>query len=186
MNYDRSYVMELQTRKERVKFLFFWKHTEPGPEVTRACLSQWYPSPFTVEGVRYHCAEQYMMAQKARLFEDAEMLREIMTAKHPKQCKALGQRVRGFDEKVWRDNRVPIVVAGNLAKFSQNGQLRTYLCQSGGRILVEASPYDRIWGIGLTADDPRAENGSLWRGENLLGFSLMEVRDLLAAEAEKW
>ena len=85
MNYDRSYVMELQTRKERVKFLFFWKHTEPGPEVTRACLSQWYPSPFTVEGVRYHCAEQYMMAQKARLFEDAEMLREIMAAKHPKQ-----------------------------------------------------------------------------------------------------
>jgi hypothetical protein len=108
-----------------------------------------------------------------------------MAAKHPKQCKALGQRVRGFDEKVWRDHRVPIVVAGNVAKFSQNEQLRTYLCQSGGRILVEASPYDRIWGIGLTADDPRAENGALWRGENLLGFSLMEVRDLLAAEAEK-
>lgn len=182
MVYDREYVAALQASGERVKFLFFWGHTEPGRSVTRACLSQWYPSAFTVEGVDYHCAEQYMMAQKARLFGDAEMLREIMAAGHPRQCKALGQRVRGFDEAVWRESRVDIVRAGNLAKFSQDPRLGTFLCQSGGRVLAEASPLDRIWGIGLAADDPRAENAALWRGENLLGFTLMEVRDLLAGE----
>lgn len=184
MGYDRAWVLERQARGERVKFLFFWGHTEAGPAVTRACLSQWYPCSFTVEGVGYHCAEQYMMAQKARLFGDEEMLQRIMAAGHPKQCKDLGQRVRGFDEAVWRENRVDIVRAGNLAKFSQDPRLKDFLCQSGGRVLAEASPLDRIWGIGLAADDPGAEDAALWRGENLLGFTLMEVRDLLAAETK--
>lgn len=185
MTYNRAYVTTLQAQGKRVKFLLFWGHTEPGPEATRACLSQWYPSPFTLEGTRYHCAEQYMMAQKARLFGDEEVFQEIMAARHPKQCKALGQRVRGFSEEIWAVHRVPIVMEGNLAKFSQNDRLKAFLCQTGRRVLAEASPYDRIWGIGLAADDPAAESASRWRGENLLGFTLMKVRDLLAADGKR-
>ncbi|TYB45268.1 NADAR family protein [Actinomadura chibensis] len=158
-----------------VEFLFFWGHRKRGP----GYLSQWWPAPFTVDGTVYATAEHYMMAEKARLFGDEETAAAIVAASHPSEAKDLGRRVRGFAEDAWRDARVGIVTRGNEAKFGQNEELRDYLVGTRNRVLVEASPLDRVWGIGLAADDPRAGRPSAWPGLNLLGFALMTVRETL-------
>ena len=125
-----------------------------------------------------------MMLGKARLFGDAETGEKIMAADHPRQHKALGRRVTPFDDKVWRRERETIVLTGNRAKFTQNEELRALLLATAGTTLVEASPYDRIWGIGLGAKDPRAQDPAQWRGQNLLGKILTQLREeLLAASA---
>lgn len=167
-------------RGEKFKFLFFWG-AEPSADgrITETCLSQWWICPFTVEGVTYTCAEQYMMAEKTRLFHDTERLENIMKAKHPKEMKAFGRAVRNFDETTWENNCRDIVRRGNIAKFSQNPELLEFLMRTENKILVEASPMDRIWGIGLGKANPNAECPDKWRGTNFLGFTLMEVRDLL-------
>lgn len=167
---------------QRPKFLFFWGHQEErGGGVGAGCLSQWFPSPFTVEGLTFATAEHYMMWRKAVLFGDAAMAQRILAAGHPQQAKKLGGRVAGFDQQVWDQHRFPIVVAGNLAKFGSDPALRDYLVGTGKRVLVEASPLDRTWGIGLSRDDERAADPFRWRGLNLLGFALMETRERLAA-----
>ena len=158
MTYDRAAVCARCQAGERLKYVLFWKHTEPDGPVTKACFSQWYPSVFTADGVTCQSAEQYMMARKALLFEDQEMLERIMAAQHPRQCKDLGQKVRGFDQALWDRHKKQIVIDGNLAKFGQNRTLRDFLLGTGARVLAEASPYDKIWGIGMTAADPRAED----------------------------
>lgn len=122
-----------------------------------------------------------MMWGKAMAFGDTEVAEQVLVAGHPKQAKDLGRGVRGFNEIIWDARRFDIVVAGNVAKFGQHEELRQYLLGTGSRVLVEASPIDRVWGIGLAADDPRAENPAAWRGLNLLGFALMAARAQLAA-----
>ncbi|SFP47047.1 MULTISPECIES: NADAR family protein [Actinomadura] len=174
---DVAELSRLQNEGTRLKFLFFWGHRTPGP----GYLSQWWPSPFTVDGTTYATAEHYMMAGKARLFGDEETAAAIIAASHPRRAKDLGRRVRDFDEQTWQDHRVAIVTKGNEAKFAQNKELRDYLLGTHARILVEASPLDRVWGIGLAATDPRAEDVSAWQGENLLGFALMTARATLAS-----
>ena len=158
----------------------FWGHRPP-PDggVGTGCLSQWYPAPFTVDGVAYATAEHWMMAEKARLFSDAEGLAAVLATPEPMRAKVAGRRVRGFDERVWRSARYDIVVAGNMAKFGQHAALRGFLLSTRDKVLVEASPYDRIWGIGMAGDDPDVRRPSAWRGLNLLGFALMDVRDRL-------
>lgn len=164
------------------KYLLFWGHQPPPAGGTgKDCLSQWWPAAFTVDGVSYPTAEHYMMAAKARLSGDTESAAQILAAPHPGAAKALGRQVRGFDEQRWEQRRFDVVVAGNLAKFGQHPQLRDFLAGTGSRVLVEASPRDRIWGIGLTADDEQARSPELWPGLNLLGFALMEVRHQLSA-----
>ncbi|WJK40720.1 NADAR family protein [Solwaraspora sp. WMMA2056] len=168
----------------RVRFLFFWGHQpEADGSVGAGCLSQWSPIGFTVDGVGFATAEHYMMWRKAILFDDRAMAQRILAAPHPRAAKVLGGRVAGFDQRTWNAHRVPIVVAGNLAKFSQHPDLGAYLLGTGERVLVEASPMDRIWGIGLTRDDPAAADPTRWRGLNLLGFALMQVRDTLREQA---
>ena len=166
--------------RQRIKWLFFWGHESPAGGVTRACLSQWYPSVFEVDGVSYPTAEHWMMAEKARLFGDAGALQRILAAPHPGAAKAIGREVRAFDEAAWSAARYGIVVRGNLAKFSAADSLREFLLGSHQRVLVEASPLDYVWGIGLAGEDERARQPSLWRGSNLLGFALMEVRERLS------
>lgn len=162
------------------KYLFFWGHTPQQPgQVDKACLSQWYPASFEVAGLVYPTAEHYMMAEKARLFGDETRHHQIMTAKNPAQAKKYGRMVTGFDEVTWAEHRFEIVTQGNLAKFSQNKALGDFLRTTTQRILVEASPLDCIWGIGLAADDPKASDPTQWRGLNLLGFALMQVRSEL-------
>lgn len=164
----------------RVKYLLFWGHEERSDQLTKTCFSQWYPSPFEVNGVRYLTAEHYMMAEKARLFGDEERLAQILSCEHPGEAKKFGRLVEGFNNETWNAHRFDIVVAGNMGKFGQNDALKQFLVGTGDRVLVEASPIDRIWGIGLAADDRAAENPASWNGLNLLGFALMEARQQLA------
>jgi ribA/ribD-fused uncharacterized protein len=123
-----------------------------------------------------------MMAAMARLSGDARAVEKILAAPHPGAAKELGRQVRGFDEQRWAEHRFDVVVAANIAKFGQHQQLRDFLVGTGSRVLVEASPRDRVWGIGLAADDERAGSPERWQGLNLLGFALMEVRHRLRAE----
>lgn len=162
---------------EHFDFLYFWGH-QPSKtgEVTKSCLSQWFESSFTIDGVTYQTAEHWMMAAKARLFGDEDSLLQILESPDPKTAKAIGRTVKNFDPVIWDQNARRIVTEGNVAKFSQNAQLREFLVATGDAVLVEASPYDRIWGIGLKADDERAKNPTTWQGQNLLGFALMDVR----------
>ena len=151
---------------EKDGFVFFWS----------GWPSQWHPSPFRVEGVTYSCCEQFMMAEKARLFGDEPTRQQILAAETPREHKALGRTVKPFDDARWMGACREIVYLANLAKFTQDPALRELLIATGTSTLVEASPTDRIWGIGLAATDPRATNRSLWRGKNWLGEALMRVR----------
>lgn len=171
----------------RPKWLFFWGH-QPAKNgsVTSSCFSQWWSGhSFIIDDVRYATAEHFMMAGKARLFKDAETLAAILKAKSAAVAKKLGRQVKGFEEARWLQARWDIVVQGNLAKFSQHSELQEFLLQTGDRVLVEASPFDRIWGIGMAATTDGAENPAQWNGLNLLGFALMEVRDRLAIKTTK-
>lgn len=164
-----------------LKYLFFWGHAgRLNAPVGKECFSQWYPASFTVGGDTYATAEHYMMAEKARLFADEATRAAILQAPHPDEAKKLGRSVQNFNETRWNATRFEVVARGNMAKFGQHPELRQYLLQTGSRVLVEASPVDTIWGIGLAQDHPRATNPNEWRGLNLLGFALMEVRDQLA------
>lgn len=162
------------------RLLLFWGHRARGADGPgRACLSQWWPSPLTVDGVGYASAEHWMMAGKARVFGDDEALADVLAAPTPGAAKAVGARVRGFDEERWTAVRYGLVVAGNHAKFSQHPDLGAYLARTGSQVLVEASPVDRVWGVGWASDAVEVTRPSLWRGLNLLGFALMEVRGRL-------
>ncbi|WP_419494349.1 NADAR family protein [Chryseobacterium bernardetii] len=178
MKYTVQNIKDRFQKKQRIKFLFFWGHTVKD-ETTKSCFSQWFTGKFEENGIVYKTAEHYMMAGKARLFNDAEILEKILQASTPNQVKALGRKVKNFDPNVWNEHKYEIVKQGNLLKFSQNNKYKDFLLSTGDKILVEASPYDAIWGIGMLETDPRAENPLLWNGENLLGFALMEVRDEL-------
>ena len=179
---DRDALIEWVNRGNSVKYLFFWGHQKPDQGVDKRCLSQRYESPFSIEGKPFQTAEHYMMYQKAVLFQDPQAAQEILAAKNPGAAKALGRGVHGFDEQTWREHRFGFVVRGNIAKFDQNPELKSFLLGTGDRVLVEASPRDRIWGIGLSESNPAAQNPNAWRGQNLLGFALMEARLILKSQ----
>lgn len=162
------------------EFLFFWGH-QPSKDgsIIKSCFSQWWISEFVEDKISYYSAEQYMMAKKAVLFHDIEIQNLIIETNDPKECKKLGRKVSNFDEELWNANKYEIVKQANFLKFSQNISLKEFLMGTGQKVIVEASPYDRVWGIGLTQDNPKASNPMQWNGENLLGFVLMEVRDTL-------
>ena len=141
--------------------------------------SQWFKCRFEIDRVAYNCCEQFMMVEKARVFEDAEVERKVLTVNSPREQKALGRTVRGFSEKDWNSVCRGIVYRANLAKFSQSSELRGVLLETGNRTIIEASPKDFIWGIGLGQDDPRAEDPAQWQGTNWLGVALMQVRNEL-------
>jgi ribA/ribD-fused uncharacterized protein len=163
-------------------FLFFWGHHARSPFVGKECLSQWYPSPFVVGEETLPTAEHYMMVAKARLFGDEVAASAMLATVDPAEVKKLGRMVVGFEAGKWEKAGYDIVVAGNLAKFKRHRVLREYLLSTGDKVLVEASPSDKIWGIGLSEQSELAEDPRHWRGENLLGFALMEVRDRLRAD----
>ncbi len=177
---DKLSLIEYINHGNKVKYLFFWGHqSNKDGSIGKTCFSQWYEAGFKLEGIYYKTAEHYMMAEKARLFNDRQTLNEILNAKHPGEAKKLGRKVQGFKQELWTKERFGIVVRGNIAKFSQNDALKNYILATEERILVEASPVDKIWGIGLVVNDFNAENPYQWRGLNLLGFALMEARQLI-------
>lgn len=161
------------------QYVCFWSHQGDVGRVDKDCLSQWAPVGFTVDGACYPTAEHWMMAEKARLFGDAAHEAAILAAAHPKQAKALGRKVRGFDQATWLAHRDGIVEAGNRHKFQQNPAEGAWLLGTGDQVLVEASPVDPVWGVGWAPDRPEARDPLQWRGENRLGFALMRVRAAL-------
>lgn len=180
-HYDIKWLTEEYEKGTPLKFLFFWGHTAKLNEgVGKECLSQWYYSPFTVNNIEYKTAEHWMMAQKALLFGDNNTFEKIIQCEKPGEAKELGRQVQGFDEQLWNERRFDIVKLGNIHKFNQHKSLGDFLLNSNERVLVEASPVDTIWGIGLSKDDNDSENIYAWRGLNLLGFALMEVREFLS------
>jgi len=147
-------------------------------------LSQWYPSPFTLDGLHYSTAEQYMMASKASYFGDQDTLNLILNTSNPREQKALGRQVKGFTFNAWTCVAREFVYQGNLAKFSQDTALLNFLVSgTQDRELVEASPTDCVWGVGLGMSDPTLLDRSLWRGTNWLGRALMAVRQTLRARS---
>ncbi len=178
--YSLDWLRSLVSSGGKPDYEFFWgsQSSEDG-SMTKSCLSQWWMSEFRLETDTYCCMEQFMMAQKAQLFADEEILRQILSCSDPKTIKALGRKVRDFSEETWSKAKYSIVLNGNYCKFSQNPVLRSFLLSTGDRVLVEASPYDRVWGIGLSQTNEKSADPFAWRGQNLLGFALMEVRDEL-------
>ncbi|RZJ64664.1 MAG: NADAR family protein [Flavobacterium sp.] len=164
----------------KLKYIHFWGH-QPAASgiINQSCLSQWWNASFDADGQQYPTAEHYMMAGKAKLFNDYETLEEILKSETSNQAKSLGRKVKNFDPQLWDEQKYEIVKQGNLLKFSQNEEFKEFLLSTNDKVLVEASPYDTIWGIGMLETDQKAKNPVLWNGENLLGFALMEVRDLL-------
>lgn len=173
--YNKNDLIAYITKGNKPEYIFF--RGSKGEGVGKRCLSQFYPVHFAIDNIIYKSAEQYYMAEKARFFNDQEILQQIMKSKSPLEAKKLGRKVKNFSEKEWEKVRFDVVVKGNRAKFSQNSKLYDYLKSTKGKILVEESPHDAIWGIGLAQDDSDALNPKKWPGENLLGFAIMKVRD---------
>lgn len=182
MKYSLDWLLENSSSTQTFKYLFFWGHQpSKSGEITSSCFSQWWAEhPFIAKDIEYLSAEHWMMAQKALLFDDHANYEKIIACKTAAEAKKLGREVLNFDARAWELHRSEIVKQGNLHKFSQHPALVEYLLGTNERVLVEASPVDNIWGIGLSADSPNASNPEKWNGLNLLGFALMEVRDELS------
>ncbi len=163
--------------KKSNKYIFFWQANNE--VVDKSCFGQWRNSVFKVDAEEYFCAEQYMMAQKAGIFGDKEIEMKIMNSSTPKEIKALGRKVKNFDQKIWDKVKYSVVLNGNYYKFTQNKEMRDFLLSTEDKILVEASPLDKIWGIGIAESSELSTVPNKWKGQNLLGFALMEVRDEL-------
>ncbi len=180
--YTRRWLEQEFAAGRKRGFCTFWQ-VDPAKNkngvVTSDCLSQWWMADFEAADNTYRCAEQYMMASKARLFGDRAAAEKIMGTSDPAEQKKLGKGVHDFDPVTWDKFNRSVIVNGNWLKFSQNRPLADFLLSTGDSVLAEASPYDKIWGIGLDASDSRARNPQKWQGQNLLGFALMEVRDEL-------
>jgi len=162
------------------RYIFFWGH-QPSVDgsITKSCLSQWWLSSFTVNGIEYKTAEHWMMAKKAELFGDKDTFQKIIKSDSPAVVKQFGRTVANYVDEEWNKYRYEIVKEGNYHKFSQHTDLRNFLINTDKQILVETSPTDAIWGIGMAIDHKDIYKPDKWRGTNLLGFALMEVRDQL-------
>lgn len=183
------HTLDLETLRQTVRqgaqrrYRLFYGHTpRPDGALSDAVFSQFWPCSFSLYGVNYAWAEQWMMASKARLFGDGEALARILIATAPLDCKRIGRQVRGFDEALWRQHCFDIVTQGSVAKFDQDPALRGYLLATSEDVLVEASPSDCVWGIRLGREHADAQNPLRWRGQNLLGFALMRARGILRGE----
>ena len=149
------------------------------PNEENAYLSNWYPSPFTVEKKNFSSMEQFMMYQKAICFGDEAVAKNILSTDDASQIKALGRQVKNYDEHIWNGIRQIVVYKGLLAKFSQNKDLKDRLKSTGEAILAECAVKDLIWGVGLSMKDPNRFDKTKWKGQNLLGYTLMMVRECL-------
>lgn len=186
MLWNRAALVSHLAAGNTVDFVLFWGHTPKDPQkVDKSCLSQWFVASFVVDGITYKTAEHFMMAEKARLFRDEAALAAIIACATPSEAKKLGRTVKNYDDKAWGRARSLSVVRGNVAKFDQNRAMGELLKSTGDSILVECSPRDRIWGIGMGASNPDARVPSKWRGQNLLGFALVAAREELYAPVER-
>ena len=177
MRYNTESLIDIYKEEN---FCFFWGHApSKDGRITESCLSQWWLCSFMENQIIFCCAEQYMMYKKALLFVDFEYAQKIINCKEPKKIKEYGRLVRNFDERKWDEEKYNIVLKGNILKFSQNEELNNYLISTNNKILVEASPYDNVWGVGMRRNAKGILEPTNWKGQNLLGFVLMETRERL-------
>lgn len=180
MKYSMDWLIDQYENGKSLKFIYFWGHTPKyNEEMGKHVFSQWYEAPFTIGTTVYKTSEHYMMAHKALLFNDIDTFSKIVTSNSPSEAKELGRQIRNFDDEIWNTYKYEIVKTGNIHKFNQNNELASFLISTGNHVIVEASPVDAIWGIGMSQDSPHIDNLYMWRGQNLLGFALMETRDFL-------
>ena len=174
MNYKQHLELTIKDCLITNDYVFFWK----------SIFSQWHKSTFKDNKITYISCEQYMMYQKAMLFNDTEVANKILSVSSQKEIKDLGRQVKNFNPYIWGQHKISIVTKGNYLKFSQNEELKTILLSTSldnpNRLLVEASPEDKIWGIGLIQTDPDVHDITKWQGQNLLGQCLTNVRNLLS------
>lgn len=183
--YTREWLCDLLEAGEKPHMEMFWgHHPSKDGRITKSCFSQWWRGDFLFQGRRMCCMEQCMMWGKALTFQDEETARKILESSDPQQIKKLGRQVKNFDEAVWNEIKHSLILNGNYSKFTQNEALRHFLLSTGDSVLVEASPYDCIWGVGLDAGNPDVRDPRKWKGQNLLGFALMEVRDEIRKACE--
>lgn len=185
MRYHLTWLTDKFDKGEIPEVILFWghvnkKHTTQGEYM----LSQWYPSPFSVNEIVYKSAGHWMMARKALLFGDRQTFKKILEADRPDQVRLLSTSIPDFDETTWSECKYDIVSEGNFHKFNQNKKLCSYLMSTRDAVLVEANPFDKVWGIGLSADAKNVSDPYTWEGLNLLGFALMEVREYLRSFAQ--
>ena len=157
--------------RETEKFIFFFTEKD--------WLSQWYPSKLIVHGITFPTAEHFMMYRKAMTFEDFKSAEKVLKAKTPKDAKAIGRKVKNFTPDYWDTIKESVVIQGSIQKFNQNLELKNRLLSTGNKVLVEASPYDKVWGIGISQYHLDAVYPNHWRGQNLLGKCLMEARSII-------
>jgi ribA/ribD-fused uncharacterized protein len=163
------------------KFVFFYRNAD--------IYSNFYKSEFTKNGIAFSCGEQWIMYQKALTFKDKyptnqDIADKILKTNDPGKIKAFGRQVQGYDEIIWSGCRQQKTYEGLIEKFRQNENLKKQILATGTRELVEASPSDKIWGVGLTESDVRIEKKSNWKGQNILGKILTKVRSTLQNEAK--
>lgn len=180
MKYSNTWLLQQLADGKNFDFLYFWGH-QPRKDglIGKSCLSQWFATGFTHEGTHYPTAEHWMMVHKALTFADHTTAAAILADPDPRAAKAFGRQITGYDNKHWYKVKYEVVKQGNVLKFSQNESLNTYLRSTGDAILVETSPYDTMWGIGMKAQEAASVTPHEWRGENWLGWCLMEARDLV-------
>ena len=162
------------------EYVFFWGHTGKDNVLGKEVFSQWYPTSFQADGRIFSSTEQWMMFQKAVLFADTEIAYQILRESNPAKVKELGRKVSNFDAAKWDKYKYAIVLKGNYLKFTQNRDLLKVMLSFKGKTFVEASPYDKVWGIGLKANDKRALDEKQWQGENLLGKALTKIAEDLS------
>ena len=157
--------------------VFFWG----------GCFSQWYKSsiqydPLNSPHIIFNTAEQGMMYFKAKTFNDDEIAEKILQTSNPKEQKALGRQVKGYNDEVWNEVRFSVVTHLNYLKFSQNRELKSILVMLKDWDFVEASPEDKIWGVGMSVDDPLIFDPSNWKGQNLLGKAIKKAQTRIIDE----
>lgn len=149
------------------------------PDEENGCLSNWYLSDFTVDGIKFSSMEQYMMYKKAVTFSDTAIAKQILDTDNVSVIKNLGRQVSNYNNTVWNGIRQIVVYEGLLAKYTQNEELKSFLKSTGDTMLAECAVNDRIWAIGISMTDPNRFYMSKWQGQNLLGFATMQVRNKL-------
>lgn len=177
------------------KYVLFWGHTNADlKRINESCFSQWFPSNIPIAPEQFPgfqipdgitsvpTAEHFMMAKKCHVHNDLAGFMGIFKTKDPLEVKKIGRSIKNYDDRKWSQVRYMCVVEGNINKFKNNPALKEFLLSTGDKILVEASPFDKVWGIGLGPDDPDARDETKWKGQNLLGKALMEVREILRNE----
>lgn len=182
--YDINHIIDRYKSEKDLEYLFFYGHkSNDSGIVNRNCLSQFYICDFFEDGILFMCAEQYMMYCKAMLFDDHITVQQILIETSPYKIKKLGRKVLGFVQNIWDENKFDIIVHANYLKFSQDLLLKEYLIKTHPKVLVETSLNDAIYGIGMKETDKNIENPLLWKGQNLLGFALMTIRDKLSGKS---